>query len=500
MQELIKKYEGFRTKLKAMRFFGVMTSWDMQTEAPAKSFASTSQYMGMLQEFAYKTETDPEYVSTVEALAKVSDQLTPELAHEIETVLKDINNTKKVPMEETLAFGKLTNEGYPLYVKAKLENDFQLFLPILTKIVEHNKKLTKYLATDELSGYDVLLDGYEPSFPKAKYDEFFGLLKDKLVPFVKKVTSTPLVYNDSFVGKVFPADKQEEFSQYLMGVIGLDKEACVLKVSEHPFTMGVGKNNVRLTTHYYETEPTFAMFSTIHEGGHALYEQNSGDEWEDTFSTGGASMGMHESQSRFYENIVGRSLEFWQAHYPKLLELFPEQLEGVTVQDWYKHVNKSQCSFVRTEADELTYPLHIMLRYEMEQKFIEGDLAPADFATYWNKSFHEYFGITPPTDTLGVLQDVHWAYGNVGYFPTYALGSAISSQLYAHMVKDVDFAGCLAEGHTKPINAWLTDKIHRHSATKKPMDILKDAIGEDFDANYYVDYLINKYSKLYDIK
>ncbi len=211
-------------------------------------------------------------------------------------------------------------------------------------------------------------------------------------------------------------------------------------------------------------------------------------------------MGIHESQSRFFENIIGRSLPFWQAHYPKLKELFPTQLEGVSVEDWYKHVNRAECSFIRTEADELTYPLHIMLRYEMEKKFIEGDLVAEDFATYWNQSFTEYFGITPPTDTLGVLQDVHWAYGNVGYFPTYALGSAISSQLYAHMAKDIDIDACLLQGNTSQINAWLKDKIHIHGATKYPMEILRDAIGEDFDPNYYVDYLISKYSKLYDIK
>ncbi len=500
MQELIKKYEATRAKLKAMRFFGAMTSWDMQTEAPAKSFAGTSAHLALLSELNYKTVTDPEYVEVVEQLNANKDKLDPVLAHEIEVVAKDIADTKKVPMEESLAFSKLTNEGYPKYVEAKTTNNFQLFLPILSKVVEHNRKLTKYLATDTKQGYNVLLDMYEPNFPQAKYDEFFGVLRDKLVPFVKKVTAKKLSYNDSFVGKVFPADKQEQFSQYLMDAIGLDKQACVLKVSEHPFTMGVSKNNVRLTTHYYETEPTFAMFSTVHEGGHALYEQNFADELDCTFSADGASMGIHESQSRFFENLVGRSLPFWQAHFPKLKEIFPEQLEGVTVEDWYKHVNKSECSFIRTEADELTYPLHIMLRYEMEKNFIEGDLAPEDFATYWNKTFTEYFGITPPTDTLGVLQDVHWAYGNVGYFPTYALGSAISSQLYAHMAKDIDIEACLAEGHTKPINAWLKEKVHIHGSTKYPTDILRDAIGEDFDPNYYVEYLISKYSKLYDIK
>jgi carboxypeptidase Taq len=227
--------------------------------------------------------------------------------------------------------------------------------------------------------------------------------------------------------------------------------------------------------------------------------QQCAPELGDTFSDDGASMGMHESQSRFYENIIGRSREFWEVHYPKLVEFFPEQLKGVTVDNFVAFVNRAENSFIRIEADELTYPLHIMLRYDIEKRVVSGELAAKDLPAVWNAKMQEYFGITPPTDKQGVLQDIHWAGGSFGYFPTYALGSAIGCQLFAAMNKDFDVLGSLKSGNTQQINDWLREKIHKYGATKYPMDILRDATGEDFDAKYFIEYLIDKYSRLYNI-
>lgn len=238
-----------------------------------------------------------------------------------------------------------------------------------------------------------------------------------------------------------------------------------------------------------------SIFSVIHETGHATYERQCDPALNDTLSGGGASLGMHESQSRFYENIIGRSRAFWAVHYSKLQQVFAPQLNDVTLDEFAAYINRAQVSFVRTEADELTYPLHIMLRYEIEQNLIDGTLQVKDLPYYWNAKFTEYFCITPPNDTLGVLQDVHWAYGNIGYFPTYALGSAIAAQLYHAMSKDFDVEASLSSGTTKQINNWLRDHVHKYGASKYPDEILRIATGEDFNPDYYIDYLINKYSK-----
>ncbi|MCM1042613.1 MAG: carboxypeptidase M32 [Corallococcus sp.] len=499
LSKALEIYKAQRKKLIAMNYVGFLTEWDMQTEMTAGSVENAAAQQAVLAEMTYELNVDGNFTEAVNYLYGHKNQLDEALAHEIEILKKDVENTAKIPREEYAAFQQLTAEGYPLYVEAKKTGNFKIFEDTLTKVVEYNRKLTKWLQTDELQGYDVLLDMYEPSFKQSDYDRFFDALKTRLVPFVKKVTSKKLQFNDAFTRKLYPADKQKEFCDYIRDVMCFDKSRGSMKESEHPFTSGFGTDDVRITVHYYEDNLVSAIFSAIHETGHALYEQQVDRSLNGTFCDGGASLGLHESQSRFYENIIGRSRAFWQAHFPKLVETFPEQLQGVTLDDFVKYINTAQVSFVRTEADELTYPLHVMLRYEMEKKFVGGKLEVKDFPEYWNKTFEEYFGITPPNDTLGVLQDVHWAYGNIGYFPTYALGSAISAQLYAAMQKDFDVEASLEIGNTAQINAWLKEHVHKYGSSKYPKEILKAATGEDFNPDYYIDYLTDKYGKLYGI-
>ena len=301
-----------------------------------------------------------------------------------------------------------------------------------------NKKYVKYLETKELKGYDVLLDIYEEGMTKEKYDKFFSLLKAEIVPLVHKINSLkPLEV--SFKDKLFDINKQKEFANYLMDVMCFDKSRGLMKESEHPFTSGYGTTDVRITNHYYEDLLISSIFSCIHELGHATYEQQSNPDLDSTLLGGGASMAMHESQSRFYENIVGRSYEFWVRHYPKLKSIFSEELKDVTLDEFYKYINNVECSLIRTEADELTYPLHIMVRYEIEKLIIESDVDVCELPSIWNKLYKEYLGIDVPSDKEGILQDVHWAGGSFGYFPTYALGSAYGAQMLDAMKKDLDF-------------------------------------------------------------
>ena len=494
MQKELEFYIAHRKKILAMHYVNFVIDWDTQTDAAENSILANSEQQSVISEMSYRMTTDAEYERCVGVLYEHRNELDEVMRHEIEIVFKDIADTKKIPIEEYMAYSELSAQAYPMYVRAKNENNFELFRPYLEKIVEFCRKQTVWLATDKLKGYDVLLDMYEPHYNQAKYDQFFKVLRKKLVPFVKRKTKMPLK-TPKWAQQKFDVTKQREFCEYVRDVMCFDKSRGIMKESEHPFTSGFGTDDVRITTHYYEEHLEYAIFSTIHECGHATYEQQCDKTLNGTFSGGGASLGMHESQSRFYENIIGRSRAFWEVHYPKLQQVFAPKLNKVSLDQFVKYINRAEASFVRTEADELTYPLHIMLRYEIEQKVIAGELEVKDLPKYWNDKFTEYFGITPPTDTLGVLQDVHWAYGNFGYFPTYALGSAIAAQLYHYMGQDFDVEESLKDGTTGKVNEWLKEHVHKYGASKYPDEILRLATGEDFNPNYYVDYLIKKYSK-----
>ncbi len=491
MKEL-EYYLQQRKKILAFNYINFLTEWDAQTDAAGGSVAADSEYVATLAEMQYRLATEPEFERCVEQLYLKREELDDVQRHEIEVTYRSVSETKRIPVEEYVAYNQLTAEAYPVYVRAKQTGDFQLFRPYLERIVEYCRKQTVWLATDSLKGYDVLLDKYEPHFTQAKYDTFFRVLRDKLVPFVKRKVSTDPA--PDWTKQVFDKAKQKEFCEYIRDVMCFDKNFGIMKESEHPFTSGIGTDDVRITNHYYENDLTSAIFSAIHETGHATYERQVDPALNGTLCGGGASLGLHESQSRFYENMIGRSHAFWAVHYPKLQSVFAPQLDGVSTEEFVRYVNRVQVGFVRTEADELTYPLHIMLRYEIERELISGRLQVKDLPAFWNRKFTEYFGVTPPSDTLGVLQDVHWAYGNFGYFPTYALGSAIAAQLYHAMSKDFDIEASLADGTTARINVWLKDHVHKYGASKYPDEILRIATGEDFEPNYYVDYLISKYS------
>ncbi len=494
MQQELRFYKEQRKKILAFRYVSFLTEWDSQTDAAAGSIAADSVYNATLSEMSYRLTTDPEFERCVETLYKTRETLDDVLRHEIEVMHKSIADAKKTPMGEYVAFNELTARAYPVYVEAKRTCNFELFRPYLEKIVDYCRKQTVWLATETRKGYDVLLDQYEPHYTQAKYDAFFDVVREKLVPFVKSKTSEPQPV-PSWAKQKFDVAKQREFCEYIRDVLCFDKNFGIMKESEHPFTSGMGTDDVRITTHYYENDLVSSIFSVIHETGHATYERQCDPALNDTLCGGGASLGMHESQSRFYENIIGRNRAFWQAHFSKLQKVFAPQLNDVDLDEFVNYVCRVERSFVRTEADELTYPLHIMLRYEIEQKLIDGSLQVKDLPSFWNDKFTEYFGITPPNDSLGVLQDVHWAYGNFGYFPTYALGSAIAAQLFYAMNKQFDVESSLADGTTARVNEWLREHIHKYGASKYPDEILCLATGEDFNPDYYVNYLVEKYSK-----
>ena len=496
MENYIKLYKDYQKKLKAYEYVIWLMSWDQETEAPDLSVDYRSKQFQVMAEEAYQLESDPKYVEAIEKLYENLDQLEDqEFKIEIKKAYKALRIVKKVPKGEWIDYQVLTQSGSHIWAQAKDKNDFEMFAPTLEKIVDFNKKLVKYLETPELKGYDILLDIYEEGFGVEKYDQFFGKLREELVPFVLEVTTRSKErFNKKLTKAVFPKDKQKAFSEYLLETFNYDTKKGLLKESAHPFTSGVSSVDTRITTHYHEDNFISSIFSTIHEMGHGIYELQNDPKYDDTALHGGTSLGIHESQSRMYENMIGRSLSFWKTHYAKLVELFPKQLKDVDVEQFYRFINQAKRSLIRIEADELTYSLHVMVRYELEKALISGKLKVKDLPKRWNRLMSQYVGKRPTTDQDGVLQDIHWSGGAFGYFPTYALGSAYAAQIYVSMNKDFNVNQAIENNDIAKINAWCKEHIHKFAQTKTPDEIMHIATGKEFSPHYYVDYLKEKFS------
>ena len=470
---------------------------DAGTVAPKNTTAGRNVTMEVLSRVTFELSTDPKRGELIAYLEANAGELDASTRRQVEVARKSFDQMSRIPAEEYVAYSVLLNEAQDVWEKAKNDSDFALFAPYLEKIVDFNRKFAGYY-NPELAPYDALLNEFEEGLTMETLDGFFAQLRGAIVPLLAATQAAEPI-DDSFLEQAYPIEVQRKFSDYLMDLLGLDRGHCGLAETEHPYTLTFNNKDVRITTHYHEKNMTFAMYSTIHEGGHALYELGCGDEYEFTNLSGGASMSIHESQSRFYENIIGRSRAFVEVYFPKLKELFPQQLENVTAEMFYRAVNKAQPSLIRTEADELTYCIHVMIRYEIEKQLIAGTLAVADVPAAWNRMYKDYLGIDVPDDKNGCLQDSHWSGGMIGYFPSSALGSAYGAQMLAKMQEDLgDIYADVAKGDLSRITGWLREKIHRHAGFKKPAPLFEDVCGK-FDAKFFTDYLTRKFSELYDL-
>ncbi len=470
---------------------------DATTAAPSDTWEGRGKTMEVLSQITYDLETKPENGELIAYLEAHADALDAVTRRQVEVMRKGYDQMHRIPAEEYVAYSGLMNEAENVWHKAKNENDFASFAPYLEKIFAFNKKFAGYYNA-EMAPYDALLNEFEEGMNTVTLDAFFAQLRETIVPLIAKVQKAAPI-DDSFLYKHYPVEIQRKFSDYLMDVMGLDRSHCGIAETEHPYTTNFNNKDVRITTHYHEDNLVSSMYSVIHEGGHALYELGADEKYNYTVLSGGASMGLHESQSRFYENIIGRSEAFIQAIFPKLKELFPVQLEGVDAEMFYKAVNKAEPSLIRTEADELTYCLHIMIRYEIEKMVLSGALEVKDIPAQWNKLYQEYLGVEVPNDAKGCLQDSHWSGGMIGYFPSYALGSAYGPQLLHEMEKDLgDIYADVEKGDLSRVTGWLKEKIHQHASFCKPSALFESVCGK-FDAKFYTDYLTKKYSNLYDL-
>ena len=473
---------------------GLLT-YDGATGAPAGTAANRGETLAVLSEASYGIATGPEMIETVETLLAHTGELDEVTRRVAERKNKDLQELRKIPVEEYVSYTKLINEADAVWHKAKEENDYASFEPYIDRIVAAHKRIA-FLVAPEKDPYDYWLDRFEEGLTKEKCEVFFEVLRREIVPLVKKVTASPQV-DDTLNHIPFPVSGQEKLSDELMALIGIDRDHCTIGTTEHPFTTGFTKYDVRITTHYHETSFLSSLFSVVHEGGHALYELNVGDELAYTCLGNGVSMGVHESQSRFYENIIGRSRAFAVLLFPILARLFPEEMKGWTAEDLYLAANKSEPSLIRTEADELTYTLHVMIRFEIEKKLFAGEVTAKDLPALWNALYREYLGVEVPDDKRGVLQDSHWSGGLFGYFPSYALGSAYGAQILARMEEDIDVFAAVEHNEIAKINDWLREHIWRFGSLYKPGELMEKVFGAPFDPSYYTNYLKKKYASIY---
>jgi carboxypeptidase Taq len=479
-----------------------LLGWDLETHMPEKGSDIRAKQMSTLSKISHEMMISKEMGDLLKKLREPSvyDKLNKVDQALVREVGKDYDRAMKLPVSLVQEMTEISAKAHPLWVEARQTNKFEKFAPTLKRIVELNRQMAKHLGYKD-SPYDALLDLYEPGLTCKKLDQLFPQLKAELVPLVKAINDSPRQPDTRFLKRVTSVDKQWEFSEKVIRSMGFDFNAGRLDKAAHPFCMGMGPGDVRLTTRLFKNDMVSSLFSSMHEAGHGLYEQGVDPSLARTPLDGGASLGIHESQSRMWENIIGRSRLFWKYYLPKLRKVFPQQLKGVTLDQFYRAINLSQPSFVRVESDEATYNLHIMLRYEIERDVIEGKLAVKDLPKVWNQKMKEYLGIVPESDTLGVLQDVHWAHGSFGYFPTYTLGNLYSVQFYNTAKKKIrGLEEQIARGNFKPLKAWLNDNIHRWSKVETPEEIAIRVTGEPLNARHFVDYLWNKYGEIYQFE
>jgi len=479
---------------------GVMY-WDLRTGAPKKGVAVRAEAIGLLSTEAFKMSVSEEMAGYLaffeqEENAKRCDFVLKRL---VEENRKNYDRSVKIPPDRYQEYVVLTSQAESAWEEAKHADDYGKFSPYLEKIIAFTREFVELWGYDK-HPYDTLLDQYEPGMTVDRLDRVFGTLRENLVPLVKAVQESPHKPETEFLYKSYPIADQKTFNRHILKQLGYDFDAGRVDETEHPFATGLNLGDVRITTHYKEHHFLDALFSTIHECGHALYEQNISPELERTILCTGTSMGIHESQSRFWENMIGRSRPFWGRYFAELVKQFPEQLAGIAEETFYRAMNEAKPSLIRTESDELTYNLHIMIRYELEKDIIAGKATVDQLPALWNAKYEEYLGVTPPNNTLGILQDVHWAGGSFGYFPSYALGNMYAAQFERTLRKELpNLDELVVSGDFAPIRGWLKEKIHQYGGLKTPGELVTGITGEELNPDYLVQYLAKKFKDVYQL-
>lgn len=478
---------------------GGVLGWDERTYMPRKGSAHRGNQLALLAGMVHGRTIEPkvgEWLGEAETVTR--DPLSPEAVNLREWRRRYDRNTR-LPTSLVEELARVTTVGQQVWSDAREKNDYAAFKPTLKEILRLTKAQAEALS-DGGGLYDALLDDYEPGETTANLKEVFASLRDDLIPMVDAIAASPRKPDGSILRRDYPVDRQEAFGKMAAEAIGFDFEGGRLDTTTHPFCSGMGPGDTRITTRYDVNEMNQAFFGILHEAGHGLYDQGLDDAHWGTPMGDAVSLGIHESQSRMWENYVGRSASFWRHFYPKLREVFPEALSDVSEEAFVFAVNDVRPSTIRVEADEVTYNLHILLRFEMEIALIEEDLSVDDVPGAWNEKFERYFGFAIDDDREGCLQDIHWSGGGIGYFPTYTLGNLYGAQFFDQARKELgDLDAQFAEGAFGPLKDWLTEKIYRQGMRYLPPDLVQEVTGAPLSHKPLVSHLARKYAELYEI-
>lgn len=493
-------YGTYKTKMQQIadiRNAIAVLGWDQETHLPEKGAAFRGQQITTLSTLSHELFTEDKLGELLHTLATRQD-LDIIATKNVALSLEDYEKNKKYPASFVAELSTTTNECYHAWIKARKANDYKIFEPVLAKMVELKKQEAEILGYNG-HPYNALLNEYEKGANTAMLDTIFADVKSALAPLLKNIESQPQV-NKDFLHLHYERNTQWEFGIELLKAMGYDMNAGRQDISEHPFTTSFNPQDVRVTTRIDEKDFGNMTWSCIHEGGHALYEQGLPVSEYGLPCGEAASLGIHESQSRLWENNVGRSLPFWQHHYAALQARFPENLKNVSLEDFYKAINQVQPSLIRTEADELTYHFHVMIRYEIEKGLLDGTYATKDLNEIWNKYYREYLHVDVPNDNQGVLQDIHWSHGSFGYFPTYSLGSLYAAQFFTAAQQQIPgLIEQITKGDYKQLLTWLRDEIHHHGRYYTSNELCAKVTGEPLAFRYFLDYATKKYHHIYNV-
>ena len=500
MEDRLNQLKSILAQVSDLNHANALLEWDQQVYMPEDGALERGEQSGTLSELSHNLFVSDEVGSLLEELVPYAEQLDPDsdVARLVKVTKRNFDKETRIPVDLLVRFAKVTAVAHGVWVKARQNDDFKSFQPQLEVIVGLMKEMADcFKPYDHV--YDPLLDTYEPGMKTADVKQIFRELRPQQVELIKAIEKSNQV-DDKFLNQYYDPEKQWQFGIEVAQAFGMDWNRSRQDKSAHPFTTSFGQNDVRITTKILDQKPTSALFSTMHETGHALYELGFNPLHRRTPLSDSCSLAFHKSQSRMWENLVGRSLPFWQHFYPKFKSMFSSQLDQVDLKSFYKGINKVEPSLIRIEADEATYNLHIMLRLELEIELLEDSLQVKDLPDAWNERMHSYLGLTPPNDADGVLQDVHWSSGLIGYFPTYALGNLISAQLWEKMHSDMpDLDDKIGQGSFIEMLDWLRLNIHSQGAKYEPQELIKKITGSKINAKPYVDYLTKKYQEIYGI-
>ena len=504
MADVKSTYHRLIAEIKQISLLGSCASvlgWDKQTYMPKGGAGHRAEQLALLVGMIHERATAPQigdYLAEIENSDLVSDPYS-EAAVNVRELRRDYDRAIKLPRSLVEELARVATISQQVWREAREKSDYALFQPHLKKILDLKHQQVRALGNGE-TPYDTLLDDYEPGETSENLTRVFSGLRDELVELVGAIAESGKKPDENILTRTYPIDQQEAFGKIAAAQIGFNFDNGRLDITTHPFCSGIGPGDTRLTTRYNTHHFSESFFSIMHEAGHGIYDQGLNDEYYGTPMGSSISLGIHESQSRMWENFVGRSEAFWAHFFPKVQAAFPDALSDVSQRDFYGAINAVAPSFIRVEADEATYNLHIMLRFELEQALIDGGLKAEDVPGVWNETFEKYLGITPPDDTQGCLQDIHWSGGGIGYFPTYALGNLYAAQFFEQARQDVgDLDAQFAEGVFEPLKNWLTEKIYSQGQRYRANELIEVVTGKPLSHEPLMRHLRAKYEPLYGI-